>query len=119
MACRVWHESKINYIFVFEYDTRHHLDWRQLSEVSCNHLLSDTFCLQRTASLFLFFPSRLLYVVEFQAHRRQRRVHILPCYSYRDLIPPPGQPTASPLLPKSEVATLLHCKYIVPRTHPH
>lgn len=30
----MWHESKINYVFVFEYDTRHHLDWRQLAEVS-------------------------------------------------------------------------------------
>ena len=34
MACRVWHETKINYVFIFEYDTRHYLDWRQLSEVS-------------------------------------------------------------------------------------
>jgi hypothetical protein len=31
----VWHESKINYVFIFEYDTRHHLDWRQLSELPC------------------------------------------------------------------------------------
>ncbi|KAF2743516.1 EXS-domain-containing protein, partial [Sporormia fimetaria CBS 119925] len=35
MACRVWHRAKINYVFVFEYDTRHHLDWRQLSELPC------------------------------------------------------------------------------------
>jgi hypothetical protein len=33
LACRVWHETKINYVFIFEYDTRHFLDWRQLSEV--------------------------------------------------------------------------------------
>ncbi|KAF1847805.1 SPX-domain-containing protein [Cucurbitaria berberidis CBS 394.84] len=33
LACRVWHETKINYVFIFEYDTRHYLDWRQLSEV--------------------------------------------------------------------------------------
>ncbi|EUC30882.1 hypothetical protein COCCADRAFT_38960 [Bipolaris zeicola 26-R-13] len=32
LACRVWHENKINYVFIFEYDTRHHLDWRQLAE---------------------------------------------------------------------------------------
>jgi hypothetical protein len=37
MACRVWHKAKINYVFVFEYDTRHHLDWRQLSEVGSPH----------------------------------------------------------------------------------
>ncbi|KAF2276450.1 EXS-domain-containing protein [Westerdykella ornata] len=35
LACRVWHRSKINYVFVFEFDTRHHLDWRQLSELPC------------------------------------------------------------------------------------
>ncbi|OCK76386.1 EXS-domain-containing protein [Lepidopterella palustris CBS 459.81] len=35
LACRVWHESKINYVFVFEFDTRHHLDWRQLCELPC------------------------------------------------------------------------------------
>jgi hypothetical protein len=34
LACRVWHEYKINYVFIFEYDTRHFLDWRQLAEVS-------------------------------------------------------------------------------------
>jgi hypothetical protein len=33
LACRVWHQTKINYVFIFEYDTRHFLDWRQLSEV--------------------------------------------------------------------------------------
>jgi hypothetical protein len=33
LDCRVWATSKINYVFIFEYDTRHHLDWRQLSEV--------------------------------------------------------------------------------------
>jgi hypothetical protein len=35
LACRIWHLSKINYVFVFEYDTRHHLDWRQLAELPC------------------------------------------------------------------------------------
>jgi hypothetical protein len=29
----VWTRAKINYAFVFEYDTRHTLDWRQLTEV--------------------------------------------------------------------------------------
>ncbi|KAI4949518.1 hypothetical protein J4E91_005257 [Alternaria rosae] len=35
LACRTWHEYKINYVFIFEYDTRHHLDWRQLAELPC------------------------------------------------------------------------------------
>ncbi|PGH19685.1 hypothetical protein AJ80_03840 [Polytolypa hystricis UAMH7299] len=33
--CRVWSTSKINYVFVFEFDTRHVLDWRQLAELPC------------------------------------------------------------------------------------
>jgi hypothetical protein len=36
LACRVWTRAKINYAFVFEFDTRDSLDWRQLAEVrSC------------------------------------------------------------------------------------
>lgn len=33
-ACKFWTINKVNYVFVFEFDTRHHLDWRQLFEVS-------------------------------------------------------------------------------------
>ncbi|CBY00175.1 hypothetical protein LEMA_P013050.1 [Plenodomus lingam JN3] len=35
LACRIWHDNKINYVFIFEYDTRHYLDWRQLAELPC------------------------------------------------------------------------------------
>ena len=35
LDCRVWTRSKINYVFVFEFDTHHNLDWRQLSEIPC------------------------------------------------------------------------------------
>lgn len=35
VACRAWTTSHINYVFVFEYDTRHVLDWRQLAELPC------------------------------------------------------------------------------------
>lgn len=31
----IWTGSKINYAFVFEFDARHVLDWRQLAEVRC------------------------------------------------------------------------------------
>ena len=34
LDCRTWARAKINYVFIFEFDTRHSLDWRQLSEVS-------------------------------------------------------------------------------------
>jgi hypothetical protein len=30
--CSIWTRNKINYQFVFEFDPRHNLDWRQLSE---------------------------------------------------------------------------------------
>jgi xenotropic and polytropic retrovirus receptor 1 len=29
--CRIWTQSKINYPFIFEFDPRSHLDWRQLA----------------------------------------------------------------------------------------
>jgi xenotropic and polytropic retrovirus receptor 1 len=29
----VWHDAKINYTFIFEFDTKHHLDYRQYLEV--------------------------------------------------------------------------------------
>jgi hypothetical protein len=35
LDCIVWTKTKINYIFVFEYDTRHALDCRQLTEFPC------------------------------------------------------------------------------------
>ncbi|KAI5288821.1 hypothetical protein KEM52_001011 [Ascosphaera acerosa] len=35
LDCFVWTRTKINYVFVFEYDTRNVLDWRQLAELPC------------------------------------------------------------------------------------
>ncbi|KAL8898259.1 MAG: hypothetical protein Q9207_006801 [Kuettlingeria erythrocarpa] len=32
LDCLIWTRAKINYVFIFEFDTRHNLDWRQLSE---------------------------------------------------------------------------------------
>ncbi|KAJ5495326.1 hypothetical protein N7539_000442 [Penicillium diatomitis] len=34
LACMVWSHSRVNYRFIFEYNTRHTLEWRQLLEVS-------------------------------------------------------------------------------------
>ncbi|KAJ5775214.1 uncharacterized protein N7511_000225 [Penicillium nucicola] len=33
MDCLIWTKSKINYAFVFEYDSRHTLEWRQYLEI--------------------------------------------------------------------------------------
>ncbi|KAF4555103.1 EXS-like protein 1 [Elsinoe fawcettii] len=36
LACRTWHKNKVNYTFVFEFDTRRQiLDWRQLTQMPC------------------------------------------------------------------------------------
>lgn len=35
LDCRIWTANRINYQFIFEYDTRHTLDWRQLAEIPC------------------------------------------------------------------------------------
>lgn len=32
MACRIWTKNKVNYPFIFEFDTRHNLEWKQLAE---------------------------------------------------------------------------------------
>ncbi|KPI35673.1 uncharacterized protein AB675_1264 [Cyphellophora attinorum] len=33
--CRIWKQNRVNYAFVFEFDPRHTLDWRQLAEPPC------------------------------------------------------------------------------------
>ncbi|KAK5089104.1 Xenotropic and polytropic retrovirus receptor 1 [Lithohypha guttulata] len=35
LDCKIWTMARINYTFVFEYDTRSVLDWRQLAEIPC------------------------------------------------------------------------------------
>jgi len=35
LDCRIWSRAHINYVFIFEYDTRHVLDWRELAELPC------------------------------------------------------------------------------------
>ncbi|CAI9628569.1 unnamed protein product [Alternaria burnsii] len=66
MACRVWHEHKINYVFIFEYDTRHHLDWRQLAELPCWTLFMLGLCMQINFhqvggdNLYLYYPVILI-----------------------------------------------------------
>jgi len=35
LCTKFWNRSKVNYVFIFEFDNRDHLDWRQLSEIPC------------------------------------------------------------------------------------
>lgn len=69
MACRVWHESKINYVFVFEYDTRHHLDWRQLAEVSTISIAAIALLIV-AASLFLPLSLGVVHVAHLLPFRQ-------------------------------------------------
>ncbi|KAI9885011.1 MAG: tRNA (adenine-N(1)-)-methyltransferase catalytic subunit trm61 [Watsoniomyces obsoletus] len=81
LACRLWTHAKINYIFIFEFHTRHHLDWRQLSELPCLFLFLEGLCVWLNFArappdkiflyypviligltfLILFFPARAIY----------------------------------------------------------
>ena len=41
LDCKIWTQARVNYVFVFEFDTRHTLDWRQLAEVPCFFLFIE------------------------------------------------------------------------------
>jgi len=68
LDCRIWTLTKINYPFIFEFDQRHHLDWRQLAEFPsiCFLLLGFfvwlNFSLLGSPSMFLYFPCILVGV---------------------------------------------------------
>jgi xenotropic and polytropic retrovirus receptor 1 len=65
LNCRIWKANRINYAFVFEFDPRNMLDWRQLAELPCffvflqglivyvNFRYPDT-------SIFLYWPVFLI-----------------------------------------------------------
>lgn len=66
LDCRIWHRARVNYIFIFEYDTRHVLDWRQLAELPCFFLLLNglflwlNFRFPASSALFLYWPVILI-----------------------------------------------------------
>ncbi|KAL5383725.1 hypothetical protein DPSP01_005829 [Paraphaeosphaeria sporulosa] len=66
LDCRVWLSSRINYVFVFEYDTRHHLDWRQLAEIPSFFLFMLGFFMWLNFSqygsdaMYIYYPVILL-----------------------------------------------------------
>ncbi|KAI1495619.1 EXS family-domain-containing protein [Biscogniauxia marginata] len=69
--CQFWTASKINYPFIFEFDTRHDLDWRQLVSFPSFFLLLFglffwlNFTRLGTESLFLYYPIILIGVTLF------------------------------------------------------
>ena len=57
----VWHNTKINYIFIFEFDTKQHLDYRQYLEV-----LSLLSRLTRKLPTLLTFLACVLFWLTFK-----------------------------------------------------
>jgi hypothetical protein len=66
LDCHIWTLNKINYPFIFEFDPRHHLDWRQLSEFPSFLLLLFgltmwlNFSRYGTPDLYLYYPVILI-----------------------------------------------------------
>lgn len=66
LDCRIWTRARINYIFVFEYDTRHVLDWRQLAELPCFFLFLNglflwlNFQFNEAHPMYLYWPVVLI-----------------------------------------------------------
>ena len=58
LDCRIWTHAKINYVFIFEFDSRHNLDWRQLSEVRASFHLY--LLLPKSNSLEFFLLTKLM-----------------------------------------------------------
>ncbi|KAI5924074.1 EXS family-domain-containing protein [Camillea tinctor] len=69
--CRLWTASKINYPFIFEFDTRHDLDWRQLVTFPSFFLLLFglifwfNFTRLGSEHLFLYYPIILIGITLF------------------------------------------------------
>ncbi len=70
-CCRVWSRAKVNYVFIFEYDTRDVLDWRQMAELPCLFFFLNGLFLWlnfRTGtrdSMFLYWPVVLIVITLF------------------------------------------------------
>ena len=66
--CSIWVANKINYVFIFKFDPRSHLDWRQLSEFPAFlTLLLGLFMWVNFSDLgapemYLYYPVLLIFV---------------------------------------------------------
>ncbi|KAL1625699.1 Xenotropic and polytropic retrovirus receptor 1 [Diplodia seriata] len=66
LDCKIWTDQKINYGFVFEFDTRTQLDWRQLCEIPCLCVLLEglimwlNFSRYGGDSMYIYWPVVLI-----------------------------------------------------------
>lgn len=68
LDCKIWTVNKVNYPFIFEFDTRNHLDWRELAEFPSFFLLLFglffwlNFTRYGTPDMYLYYPVILIFV---------------------------------------------------------
>ncbi|KAH8591511.1 signal transduction protein-like protein Syg1 [Bisporella sp. PMI_857] len=68
LACSIWTKNKINYQFVFEFDTRHNLDWRELSEFPSFFILLLglfvwlNFSRYGAPEMYIYYPVILIFI---------------------------------------------------------
>jgi hypothetical protein len=68
LDCRMWTSNKINYPFIFEFDLREHLDWRQVAEFPSFFLLLFgiiiwlNFSQYGSPDMYLYYPVILIGV---------------------------------------------------------
>ena len=66
LDCSVWTANKINYQFIFEFDPRHQLDWRQLAVFPCFFLMIFgvivwlNFTQYTSSDMYLYYPVILI-----------------------------------------------------------
>lgn len=69
--CRIWTAARVNYSFVFEFDGRSQLDWRQLAEFPSFFLflfggfLWLNFSRYGSPAMYLYYPVILIFVTIF------------------------------------------------------
>jgi len=68
LDCSIWARNKINYAFVFEFDPRHNLDWRQLAEFPSFLILLlglfvwINFSRYGAPEMYIYYPVILIFV---------------------------------------------------------
>jgi xenotropic and polytropic retrovirus receptor 1 len=68
LDCHVWTKNKVNYPFIFEFDPRHHLDWRQLAEFPSFFVMLFgiviwlNFSRFGSESMYLYYPVILIFL---------------------------------------------------------
>jgi hypothetical protein len=64
LACMIWTRSKVNYRFIFEYNTRHTLEWRQLLEVCVDYQIIKelSLTLVQVSTFFIFLLGLFMWL---------------------------------------------------------